>query len=322
MIYNHLGNTGLKISALSLGSWMTFGQTVDDETSEACIRTAYDAGCNFFDGAEVYGMGDADACVGRVLKNTGWDRETYLLSGKCMNSGDKPYCFGTSRKRLRDCCDKTLKRYGTDYLDLFLCHFRDGTTPLEEIVLTMNDLIRQGKILYWGTSKFSQEDLLSMWKFAEVHNLEGPVVEQSPYNLMRRDAIEEKLVPLFKSYGMGSTIFSPLQNGLLSGKYNNQTPDDNSRLVDPNSPKFVRDRLDESSIKISRAVGKIADDLGCSQAQLAIAWTLKNPNVSTCITGSKRPAQLEDNFKALDLVEKLTDEVMQRIDDAVAGKSA
>jgi voltage-dependent potassium channel beta subunit len=319
MIYNTLGNTGLKISALSLGSWMTFGETVDDETSEACIRTAYDNGVNFFDGAEVYAKGNADATVGRILAKTGWDRGSYLLSGKCMNGGGgKPYRFGTSRQRLRDCCDTTLKRYKTDYLDLFFCHLRDESTPLEEIVLTMNHLIQQGKILYWGTSKFNRVDLLKMWEFAKTNGLEGPHVEQPPYNMIRRDAVDDNLVPLFEMYGMGSTIFSPLQGGLLSGKYNDEKPDENSRLVDPRSPQFVRDRLDEPSLRVSRKLAEVADELGCTQAQLSIAWVLKNPNVSTCILGAKRPAQVEENLKALEVVEKLTDDVMQRIEEILA----
>jgi len=316
MLYRKLGKTGLKISAISLGSWQTFGQSVADDETEACLQAAYDAGVNFFDGAEAYGSGAADAAVGRALKKHGWPRDTYLLSGKCIRGGDRPDQKGLSRKRLRNCCDNTLQRYGTDHLELFFCHRPDPDTPLEEIVTTMNALIQQGKILYWGTSEFSAADLMKLWAIADANGMEGPVVEQTGANMLARDRIENQLVPLFDHYGMGTTIYSPLAVGLLTGKYNESTPSD-SRLGNPDAPEWMKKHLSEERLEKARKIGAIAKELGITQAHLALAWLLRNPNVSTCLTGARQAKQVEENVKAVEAVDKLSDEVMSRLREII-----
>ncbi|MFP4070263.1 MAG: aldo/keto reductase [Opitutales bacterium] len=310
-----IGKTGLKVTAMSYGTWQTFGESVNVAEAEEIVKTAWESGIRTFDGAEAYAMGKADEMMGNVLKKMGWSREDYVLTGKCIRNqaGDDMH-HGISRKRLRSCCENTLRNYHTDYLDLFFCHRPDGNTPPEEIVISMNALIQQGKILYWGTSEFDPMTLERMWQFASKNGMEGPVVEQTGYNLLGRDRMENVLVPLFEKWGMGSTVYSPIAAGQLSGKYNDGIPE-GTRLADH---EWLRNQLTDERIGQLKAIQGIADDLGVSMAELAYAWTLKNPNVSTCIMGARKPEQVSRNVRALDVVEKLTPEVMEKL-DAVCG---
>ncbi len=318
MDYRTLGKSGLKVSVVSIGSWMTFGQSVDDATTEACMTAAYDNGINFFDGAEAYGMGAAEEAMGRVFKKTGWARDSLVISSKVIRVGKIPTRVGLSRKRLNEACDAALQRMNLDYVDLFFCHRPDAETPLEEIVITMNDLIRRGKIFYWGTSEFSPSDLMEMHAIAREYKLEGPLMEQTGYNMLGRERMDRALLPLFEKYGMGSTVYSPLAGGILTGKYNDGIPDD-SRIGKADAD-WLRNQLTEEKVAKTRELTKIADELGCSMAALALAWVIKNPNVSTAIIGATKDKHVLENVKAADMVEKLTDEVMARIEGILDNK--
>lgn len=313
MIFRNLGNTGLKLSALAYGTWQTFAESVDDDTADQIVTTAYDLGVRCFDGAEAYALGKADAMMGRVLQSKNWDRESYVLTGKCIRSGPEDWQFGISRKRLIECCERTLKNLHTDYLDLFFCHRPDGQTPPEEVVITMNALIQQGKILYWGTSMFDPLTLERMWQFADRHGLAGPVVEQSHYNLLSPERLEVELKPVMEKWGMGCTVYSPIAVGQLSGKYNDGIPE-NTRLADQ---EWLRKQLTDERLEQLRAIQKIADNLGVSMASLAYAWVLKNPLASTAIMGARKPGQVERNVQALEVLEKLTPEVMTALDEVL-----
>lgn len=318
MEYKNIGNTGLKISVISLGSWMTFGQRVDDETTEACMTAAYEGGVNFFDGAEAYGNGAAELAMGRVLKVKGWSRDTLILSGKVnpnAGSGPMPSQKGLSRKHVRDCCEQTLRRLGVDYLDLYLCHRPDPDTPLLETLRAMNELIQQGKILYWGTSEFSTGHLMELWRLADRHGLIGPTVEQCSYNMVGREKIDVKLAPVIDQYGIGTTVYSPLAGGILSGKYNDGVPESTRFDTDV---EWLRRQLNEGMIAKSRKLAGLAGELDCSQAQLALAWIIKNRRVSTCLTGATRPEQVRDNLQAVDVVPRLSEEVLARIEEILA----
>lgn len=309
-----LGKAGLKVTALGYGTWQTFGESVAAPDAEKIMTAVWEAGIRFFDGAEAYAGGKADEMMGDVLAKTGWPREEYVLTGKCINGGNHPLGRGISRKRLRACCEATLRRYRTDYLDVFFCHRPDGVTPPEEIVISMNALIQQGKILYWGTSEFDALSLERMWQFADKHGLAGPVVEQTGYNLLGRDRMEKQLVPLFERWGMGSTVYSPIAAGQLSGKYNDGIPE-GTRLSDH---EWLRNQLTAERLEQLKNIQKIADELGVSMASLAYAWTLKNPNVSVTIMGARKPEQVERNVECLAVLEKLTPEVMHQLDEATA----
>jgi len=309
MQYRTLGRSGLKVSAISLGSWITFGQTVDDEATEACMRAAYDNGVNFFDGAEAYGRGQAEQAMGRVFQKTGWARDTLVISTKVISYGDAPTQRGVSRKHLVEAVDAALQRMGLDYVDLCFCHRPDNVTPADEIVHTMNQLIARGKILYWGTSEFSPFQIQEMCAFAERHGLVGPTMEQTNHSMLNRRRVDGALKPLFERYGLGTTIYSPLAQGVLTGKYNDGVPED-ARL-DPDKNQRA---LSEENINKARQLADIAGELGVSMAQLALAWCLKNPNVSTAIIGATRREQVEDNVQAVDVVDRLDDSVMARIE--------
>ena len=318
MEYRTLGRSGLKVSALSLGSWITFGQSVDDDATEACMSAAYDAGVNFFDGAEAYGRGQAELAMGRVFKKTGWDRDTLVISTKVIHFGDWPTQKGVSRKHLVEAVDAALERMGLDYVDLCFCHRPDGVTPPEEIVHTMNQLITRGKVLYWGTSEFSPFELHELCAFAERHGLVGPLMEQTNHSMLHRTRVDGELKPLFDRFGLGTTIYSPLAQGVLTGKYNDGVPED-ARISDK-SPDFQKRLLNEETLSKVRQLTEIADEIGISMAQLALAWTLRNPNVSTAIIGATRPSQVEDNVAAVDAVDKLTDDVMEKIEGILDNK--
>ncbi len=312
MEYRKLGRAGLKVSAISIGSWRTFGQQVDEGATDACMRAAYEAGINFFDGAEAYGEGAAERAMGRVFKATRWPRDTIIVSSKVIRVGKRPTQRGLSRKHLVEACDAALQRMGLDYLDLFFCHRPDPDTPLEEIVHTMNELIGRGKIFYWGTSEFSATDLTELFAIAARDGLVGPTMEQTNHSMLHRSRVEGELAPLFARYGLGTTIYSPLAVGVLTGKYLDGIPPDSAVAK---GGDWLRKGLTEARLAKVRALADVAGDLGMPLAQLALAWCLKNPDVSTAIIGASRAEQVVENAAAIEAVPKLTDEVMARIED-------
>ena len=323
MEYRNLGNSGLKVSALSYGSWVTFGPQMNTEIAAECMRRAYDAGVNFFDNAEVYADGVAEEIMGAVLAETGWDRSSYIVSTKIFWGGEGPNQRGLSRKHILEGTDASLSRLGLDYVDLIFCHRADLHTPVEETVRAMNHVINQGKAFYWGTSEWPAERILEAWHVARRERLIPPLMEQPQYNLFHRDRFEKEYAPLYERIGLGTTIWSPLASGLLSGKYNDGKipPGTRSTLE---GYEWLRSRVGGDAVaeKIEqvRRLSTISDELGCTMAQLAIAWCLTNPNVSTAITGASRAEQVEENMKAMEVVERLTPEVLERIEAIVANR--
>lgn len=316
MQYRRLGKSGLKVSALSFGSWVTFGAQIGDDVAEKCMHLAYERGVNFFDNAETYASGKSEIVMGNILKKANWDRTSYVLSSKVFWGGKKPNQVGLSRKHVMEACHAALRRLQVDYLDLYFCHRPDPETPIEETVHTMNVLIQQGKIFYWGTSEWSADQIIAAHEFAKANNLVGPTMEQPQYNLLHRERFEKEYAPLFAKYGMGTTIWSPLASGMLTGKYNDRVPDDTR--MNRNDLKWLKERMIgvESGDKIAKVkvFSHLAKELGTTPAKLAIAWTLKNPNVSTAILGASKVEQLEETLQSLDAVELLTDEVMKKIE--------
>jgi voltage-dependent potassium channel beta subunit len=297
---------------------VTFGKQVDVPAAKKLLSTAYDAGVNFFDNAEVYENGAAEEVMGQALHELGWDRSAWCVSSKVFWGGDKPTQSGLSRKHVVEACHAALKRLRVDYLDLYFCHRPDHRTPVAETVETMTDLIRQGKVLYWGTSEWTARELVEAHGIARERNLIAPTMEQCQYNLLHRQRLEVEYASLFKGSGLGTTIWSPLASGLLTGKYNDGIPED-SRL-NLEGYEWLKQRLEgderERIIETSRQLAKIADELGISQARMALAWCLTNPNVSTVILGASKLPQLEENLKAIDDLKKLTPEVVERIEAA------
>ncbi len=312
MQYRSLGKSGLQVSEIALGSWTTFGVSVDDEDTEACMVAAYDSGINFFDGAEAYGRGKAELAMGRVFKKTAWPRDTYIVSSKVIHYGDAPTQRGLSRKHLVEACDAALQRMNLEYLDLFFCHRPDPRTPLEEIVHTMNELIRRGKVFYWGTSEFSPGDLHELYAIADRNHLIGPTMEQTCHSMLVRERVDRDLVPLFNRHGLGTTIYSPLAQGLLTGKYNAGIPE--GSRAEQKDAEWAKRQLSPERLEKIRALGDLAGELDITTSQLALAWCLKNPNVSSAIIGATRPQQVKENAMAADITEKLTDQVMARIE--------
>jgi len=325
MEYRRMGKTGLQLSVLSFGSWVSFHKQIDDSIADELMGIAYDNGINFFDNAEVYALGESEKMMGRVLKKKNWDRTSYTVSSKAFwgwrGKDNKPNQTGCSRKHLTEACNEALQRLQLDYLDLFFCHRPDKGTPIEETVWTMHNLIQQGKILYWGTSEWSGVEIMEAHRVAHQYGLIGPAMEQPQYNLLERNKMENEFGMIFKTVGMGTTIWSPLASGLLSGKYNEGIPD-GSRFgltgFDWLKDRWMKDDL----LNKVRQLGNLANELGISQAELSIAWCIKNPNVTTAILGATRKEQLLQNLKSLDAVAKLNDEVMQRIEDIVQTKPA
>ena len=315
MIYDRLGNAGLKVSKLSLGAWVTYGRHVDDGEARRCLLAAYDAGVNFFDNAEAYAGGQAEVVMGRVLKDL--RRESFVVSSKVFWGGDGPNDVGLSRKHVFEACHAALKRLQVDYLDLYFCHRHDPDTPLLETVRTMDDLVRQGKVLYWGTSEWTAEQLAEAYALCDAHGFEPPQMEQPEYHMFRRERVEQELAGHVRERGLGTTIWSPLASGVLTGKYNDGVPAD-SRLGQPGL-EWLQDAITESRIEKVRALTPLARDLGGSMAQLALAWCARHPHVSTVITGASRVSQVEENLKALELMPKLTPDVLERIDGILAG---
>ena len=318
MQYRRLGRAGLQVSALSFGSWVTFSNQMQVENAKKCMYTAYDAGVNFFDNAEAYASGKSETIMGEVLKDSGWRRDSYVVSSKVMFGSAperKPNQTGLSRKHVFEACHQAMQRLNVDYLDLYFCHRPDENTPIEETVRAMSDLISQGKVLYWGTSEWSSQQIMEAYSVARQYNLVPPTMEQPEYNMFHRKRVEEEYRRLYSQIGLGTTIWSPLYSGILTGKYTEGIPDD-SRL-NLSGYEWLKERmLSEERKALFEAVpklGSIAQELGGSMAQLALAWILKNPNVSTAITGASRPQQVQENMKALNLLEKLDDSVMEQI---------
>ena len=323
MEYRRMGKTGLQLSVLSFGSWVTFHKQIDDSASDELMGIAYDNGINFFDNAEVYAGGESEKMMGRVLKKKSWDRTSYVVSSKAFfgwrGKQNKPNQTGLSRKHLTEACHEALQRLQTDYLDLFFCHRPDKNVPVEEVVWTMNILIQQGKILYWGTSEWSAAEIMEAHRVAAQLGLIGPAMEQPQYNLLEREKMEKDYVDIFRTVGMGTTIWSPLASGLLTGKYNNGIPE-GSRFALEGFDWLVTRWMAEEKLSKVRKLTEFAGDLGIPVAALSLAWTLKNPNVTTTILGATKTEQLTENLKALDAVEKLTPDVMQKIDDILGTK--
>lgn len=321
MQYNNLGKSGLQISRLSLGSWLTFGKQISDDTAEALMTYAYEQGINFFDNAEIYARGKSEEVMGAILKKKGWSRDSYIVSSKAFFGigGQLPTQKGLNRKHLVEACEAALQRFQLSYLDLFYCHRPDKQTPIEETVWTMHQLIMQGKILYWGTSEWSAQEIMEAHLFAKQNHLIGPIVEQPEYNMFVRDKVEVEFSQIYKTVGLGTTIWSPLASGILSGKYNEQFPD-GTRLGMEGLEWLKERNLTQERISAVLALGKLAKELGLSLPVMSLAWCLKNPNVSTVILGASKLHQLQENMQALEAQQLLTEEVMQRIEDILQNK--
>ena len=316
MEYRFLGKSGLKVSALSFGAWVTFGDQIGEDVAYAAMKAAYDAGVNFFDNAEVYSQGKAETMMGNVIKKAGWTRSDLVVSTKIFWGGNGPNDKGLSRKHIVEGTDAALKRLQMEYVDLIFCHRPDLYTPIEETVRAMNHVIHQGKAFYWGTSEWSAEQIREAYRIARQEHLIPPLMEQPQYNMLHRDRVEKEYALLYDEIGLGTTIWSPLASGLLTGKYNKGIPD-GTRLSLPDYEWLKKRILSEEGQKNIDKVRKlepIANDLGISLPQLALAWCLKNPNVSTVITGASKPEQVTENMKTLDVVSKLTDDVMEKIE--------
>jgi voltage-dependent potassium channel beta subunit len=316
MEYRRLGRSGLKLSALSFGSWVSFHYQLDDSAAAECMKLAYDAGVNFFDSAEVYADGEAERIMGRVLRKMGWGRDTFCVSSKVYWGGELPTQKGLCHKHVRDACDAALVRLQVDYLDLYFCHRPDLETPIEETVRAMDHLVRQGKVLYWGTSEWSAQQIQEAWGLAREHGLTPPAMEQPQYNLLARERVEREYHRLYSEIGLGTTIWSPLASGILSGKYRKGIPA-GTRMTLPDYD-WLRARIESpqgrASLHKATELEPIARELSLSLAQLSIAWCLKNPHVSTVILGASNTQQLRENLASLDGVSRLGPQVMQRID--------
>lgn len=315
MQYVNLGNSGLQISRLSLGSWLTFGKQIGDDVAEKLMHIAYEQGVNFFDNAEIYAQGKSELVMGKILKKSGWDRSSYIVSSKAYfgDGGKLPTQMGLSRKHLVEACNAALRRLQVDYLDLYFCHRPDKKTPIEETVWTMNHLIQQGKILYWGTSEWSAQEIMEAHLFARQNRLIGPTMEQPQYNMFHRDKFEVEYKQLYKNFGLGTTIWSPLASGVLTDKYLKEFPTD-TRLG-MKGLEWLKDRsLTPERLETTRALNDLALELGTSLAKLSIAWCAKNDNVSTVILGASKPHHLEETLTSLELLPLLTEEVMTKIE--------
>ncbi len=323
MEYRRLGKAGLQVSALSLGSWLTFGNQIADNVAERLMHVAYDNGINFFDNAETYAKGKSEEVMGHILKRSGWSRDTFIVSSKVFWGGDLPNQKGLSRKHVVEACHAALRRLQVDYLDLYYCHRPDHLTPMEETVRAMSDLIAQGKVLYWGTSEWSAQEIAEAIGMARRFNLVPPVVEQPQYNLFHRQRVEAEYYKLYRTEtGLGTTIWSPLASGLLTGKYQDTTQLEGTRTT-AHAVNWVERGagadLDERKAKVAKLM-TLAGKVGTKVTLLALAWCLKNPNVSTVILGASKVEQLEENLQALEVQNLLTEEVMAEIEQIVQNK--
>ncbi len=319
MNYRHLGKSGLKISELSLGSWVTYHNQVDVEASKVLLKTAFDLGINFFDNAEGYMAGKSEEIMGNALKELGIPREQYLISTKVFRGGQTPNEQGLSRKHIIEAVNRSLKRFHTDRIDLVFAHAQDKDCPIEETVWAFNEVIRQGKAFYWGTSNWNAADIAQATDIAEKRGWLPPSMEQPEYNLLHRQRVEQEFLPLYVRPGIGLTIYSPLASGVLSGKYNHGAVPADSRANVPAYQWMRESVLNPAKIAAAEKLAPIAADLGVTLAQMSLAWALKNQNVSTVITGASKPEQIIENMKAIEVVPLLTDEVLGRIYDALSG---
>jgi len=315
MQYRHLGRSGLQVSVLSFGSWVSFGPQLAGSSARDCLAAAYDAGVNFFDNAEVYAGGRSETIMGEAIAELGWPRESYVISSKFFwgIEGSVNMRNTLNRKYLLHAVDGSLRRLGLDFLDLIFCHRADPETPIEETVRAMHDIISSGRALYWGTSEWSAEAILEAWEIADRHHLHKPVMEQPQYNLFERDKVEREFSELYDRIGLGLTTWSPLASGLLSGKYSEGVPAD-SRAALPGYGWLKENVTSADANRRVRELGVIARELGASPAQLSIAWCASNPRVSTVITGASRVEQVRENLGALEVLEKLTPDLLARID--------
>ncbi len=318
MEYRRLGKAGIKLSELSLGAWVTFGGQVGEDIARESMAAAYDAGVNFFDNAEGYASGQAEIVMGKAIKTLGWRRESIVVSTKIFWGGDGPNDTGLSHKHIIEGVNNALRRFQMDYVDLVFCHRPDPNTPIEETVRAMDIVIKQGKAFYWGTSEWSAAEIMRADAVARQYGLTPPAMEQPQYNMFSRERFEREYAPLYSELGYGTTIFSPLASGLLSGKYNEGIPADSRAALA--GYEWIKRGITPERIEKVKQLHSIASDLSCSTAQLALAWCLKNPHVSTVITGASRPEQVTENMKAVDVVPLLTPEVMERIEAILTTK--
>lgn len=322
MEYRRLGKSGLRLSAMSFGSWVTFKNQVDEDLARQLMYTAYEHGVNFFDNAEGYAEGESERIMGNVLKKSGWRRDSFCVSSKVFWGGDKPTQLGLSRKHVFDACHAALKRLQVDYLDLYYCHRPDIDTPIEETVRAMNDLVQQGKVMYWGTSEWSAQQITEAFMVARADHLVSPAMEQPEYNLFHRERVEAEYAPLYEEFGIGTTIWSPLASGILTGKYSSGIPQ-GSRLATPGF-EWLTQRLMSPAGKVkiekTKKLSEIAKEAGMSVAQMSLAWCLKNPHVSTVILGASKVSQLQENLQALELVSKLDASLLRKIEDVLQNK--
>jgi voltage-dependent potassium channel beta subunit len=321
MEYRKLGKTGLKVSALSLGSWLTFGNQISDETAKELMHAAYDHGINFFDNAEGYAKGQSEIVMGNILKASGWERDSFIVSSKVFfgAGGTKPNQIGLSRKRITEACHAALNRLQVDHLDLYFCHRHDPEAPVEETVWSMHNLVQQGKILYWGTSEWSAQQITEAHLIAKQHHLIGPVVEQPQYNMFHRFRVEHDYLDLYNGLGLGTTVWSPLASGLLTGKYSNGIPED-ARLKMDNLNWLKELALTEEKLNKVKKLQSVADKLHLSLAQLSIIWCLSNPHVSTVILGASKVPQFTENLKAIEMQSLLTAEIKEEIEKILDNK--
>ncbi len=322
MEYRFLGKSGLRVSVLSFGAWVTFGNQMGLEPVLECMTAAFEAGVNFFDNAEVYANGQAETLMGQAIQRTGWKRSDLVLSTKIFWGGEGPNDTGLSRKHLIEGANAALKRLQTDYVDLIFCHRPDPYTPMEEIVWSMNMLLQQGKAFYWGTSEWNAADIMEAHAVARREHLVPPLMEQPEYNMLHRERVEREYAPLYRQVGLGTTIWSPLASGILTGKYLEGIPEGSRMSM--KDYEWLRKRLEgeegERLRDTLRNLTQVAQELGCSLAQLALAWCVKNPHVSTVITGATRASQVQENMASLQVVPQLTSEVMEKIETILGNK--
>lgn len=322
MEYRRLGKSGLQVSALSLGSWVTFGAQISDDVAEELMIKAYDAGVNFFDNAEVYALGKSEVVMGNILKKMNWDRDTWMVSSKVFwgrTNPLKPNQRGLMRKHVFEACHAALRRLQVEYLDMYFCHRPDVNTPIEETVWTMHNLITQGKILYWGTSEWNAQQITEAHYWCAKHNLIAPVMEQPQYNMLHRNFVDRDYLPLYENFGLGTTIWSPLASGLLTGKYFDGSTVGATRM---DTMTWLKERAlgDMEKVEKVKKLYQLSKEMGVSLTHLALCWCLKNKNVSTVILGASKVSQLEENLKCYDSLPKLTDEVMLKIEEILQNK--
>jgi voltage-dependent potassium channel beta subunit len=322
MEYRYLGKSGLQVSALSLGAWVTMGNQIDENVSYECMHTAYEAGVNFFDNAEAYAHGNAEIVMGNVIKKSGWKRSDLVISTKLFWGGKYPNQTGLSRKHIIEGATASLARLQMDYVDLIFCHRPDIYTPIEETVRAMNLLVNEGMAFYWGTSEWSAAQIMEAYSIARQYDLIPPTMEQPEYNMFAREKVEREYVHLYSEIGLGTTIFSPLASGLLTGKYNSGIPQGTRVSLEGYEwllEDFTSPQANQNIEKVKQLI-PIVSELGISISQMSLAWCLKNPNVSSVITGASKPSQVSENMEALDIVQKLTPDVMERIESVLENK--